>query len=235
MSGWFDRFRSSAEDPAAALAVLTELNGSQQPLRVAIEGSYHTFATRVRLRSGAVTLTYPANIASAVHEQDWLRLQLPHAEPPQDLRLQVSSARHGGSGVLATDIEHIVLLCHLSGAALVARQRKEERIGTGHYKDVAFQLHGGEGTYRLLDISQHGAKARLPDESAHKFFPVGRKLEHGLLHLGNRVQLPVRYSIPRHLVPDAVGMELLLHEDGRSPAVLDAFITALRRRELAVA
>ena len=235
MPNWIERLKGPGDEPSAAQTVLSALNASQEPVRVSIEGSYHTFVTRVRLRSGAVALTYPAELAGAVQQDGWVRIQLPESEPAQDLRLQVSSARHGGSGVMATDMEHIVLLCKLAGAALVKRLRRDERVSTAKYRDVEIRLHAVEGAYRILDISLHGAKARLPGEEAQAWFPLGKRLEQGTISLGNRAQVAVDYTISRHLEPKAVGLELIIHNTGRDRALLEAFIAAVRRRELAAA
>jgi hypothetical protein len=228
--GWIERLTGHAEGPDAALTLLGSLNANSAPVQVEIEGTRLAFRSSVRLRSGAVVLTYPVALERSIHEGAWVRIDVPGGDAHREIRLQVSSARHGGGGVLATDPDHILLLCRIAGASLQTEQRQEVRVGTERYRDVTLRLAALPEAFRILDVSLHGARIRLHSEEDCKCFPLRAHLKRGVLNLGNRAQAGVQDAIPRFVGPDSVGLELMLVQEGRSRSILEAFIATVRSR-----
>jgi hypothetical protein len=226
-----DFLKRGESDSGAVSQALARLNEDQETVRVEVEETCRHFLSKVRLRSGAVVLTCPQGVESFLKEGGWLRIRMP-TNGRKDLRLQVSQARYGGSGVMATQLGRLALLCKIPGATLEAPKRAADRVRTDRFRDVVLQVPSLPGPYRIIDLSLSGVKIRARGEDDQNLFPLGAYLEHGAILLGKRARVDLQDVIPRHYMPEAIGLEIIVKQGGSSRKILEVFLEHLLHQEL---
>jgi hypothetical protein len=226
-----DFLKRGEPDSGTVAQVLARLNESQDTVRVEVEVTCQHFLSKVRLRSGAVVLTCPQGVETHLKEGGWLRIRLP-SNGRKDLRLQVTQARYGGSGEMATQIGRLALLCKIPGATVEAPKRAADRVRTDRFRGVVLQIPTLPAPYRIIDLSLNGWKIRPRGEEDQENFPLGSYLERGSILLGKRARVDLQDVIPRHYMPEAIGLEIIVQPSGRSRKLLEVFLEHMLTQEL---
>ncbi len=230
MAGFLDRIKRRGTGNDEAQQVISQFAEPTEPARVEIEGTPSWFYTTPLLRSGAVVLSMPQTLQKSVATDGWMRIRISE-EQRKDLRLQVSSAKHGGAAHMALNPDQIAVLCKLSGAAIVSSLRSADRIGTSNYRDLTLEVRSPSGSYRVLNLSKNGAKIGVPEEVRETRFPLGTFLERGALRLGKKAAVSLLDIIPRCHYDGAVGLEVVIDPKGSSLKILEMFLDHIANKE----
>ena len=229
--GLIDLIKGAGRNAGDALTVISQLSRSKIPVKVEIERTSAHFYSRVLLRSGAVVLTYPQKLERYIKVNGWVRF-CPSGETRHELRLQISSARFGGSGPMAVGVGQMSLLCKIPNASYELSKRNAERFNTRQFKDLLLELKGHPSAYPILNLSGGGLRIRLPEESPEELFLEGATAaEWGMIHLGKKTRIELVKPVTRHVEKGMVGLEFQIDPDGPEQKILEVFLDALRVEE----
>jgi hypothetical protein len=225
-----ERIRRRGGGGDEAQQVLSQFTEKTEPLRVEIEATPFWFYASPLLRSGAVVISMPQHLQPAVSSGNWMRIRVSDEER-KDLRLQISSAKHGGSAHMALTPDQIAVLCKLPGAAIVPSKRSADRMNTSNYHDLILDVSSPPGSYPIVNLSKGGVKIRLADEAQKERFPLGKYMEKGAIRLGKKARVPVLDMVPRCHYEDGVGLELVINPQGNARRILDMFLDHVQHKE----
>jgi hypothetical protein len=230
MASFLDRFKKSGEEAEDANAVISQFNEDRSKKRVEIENSPYFFYAVPTLRSGAVVITTPERLKTLVSEGQWLRIRVPDSDR-KDVRLQITSARHGGTGSMATTPDFFSLLCKIPGASVETTKRAADRYSTMQFKDLLLDLTApSAGSYPIIDISAHGLKIHVSSQKEIERFVIGQELSKGRIRLGTRARVDLMNATPRAHFETAVGLEIVVNPQGPSRSILDMFLGNMEHR-----
>ncbi len=230
MAKFLERFTKRGGEAEDANAMISSFNEDRTKKRVEIENTPYFFYATPTLRSGAVVITTPERFQKRVSEGQWLRIRMPDSER-KDVRLQITSARHGGTGDMATTPDHFALLCKIPGASVEATKRGADRYGTAQFKDLLLDLSApAAGSYPIIDVSANGVKIHVSDPEEIKRFVIGQYLSKGKIRLGSKAQVDLLDIIPRSHFKNAVGMEMVVNPQGSSRKILEMFLGSLEHK-----
>ena len=229
--GLIDLIKGAGRKAGEPLTVISQLSRSKTPVKVEIERTSAHFYSRVLLRSGAVVLSYPQNLERYIKVNGWVRLR-PSGETRQELRLQISSVRFGGSGPMAVGVGQMSLLCKIPNATYEPSKRDTERFNTRQFKDLLLELRGHPAPYPILNLSSGGVRIRIPEEHPGDLFVSGATTaEGGVIHLGKKSRIELVKAVTRHVEKGMVGLEIRIDPGGQERKILDVFLDLLRAEE----
>ena len=229
--GLIDLIKGAGRKSGDALTVISQLSRSKTPVKVEIERTSAHFYSRVLLRSGAVVLTYPQKLEAYIKINGWVRF-CPSEETRHELRLQISSARYGGSGPMSADVGRMSLLCKIPNASYELSKRNAERFNTRQFKDLLLELRRHPSPYPILNLSSGGLRIRLPEEDSGELFVAGANAaEWGIIHLGKKSRIELVRAVTRHVEKSMVGLEFQIDPDGQERKMLEVFLDTLRAEE----
>ena len=230
MAKFLEKFRKRGEEGGDANQVISSFNEERSKKRIEIENTPHFFFSAPTLRSGAVIIFTPERFKQAVSEGKWVRIRMPGADR-MDLRMQITSARHGGTGEMSTTPDFFSLLCKIPGASLESSKRGADRYTTLQFKDLLLDLTSpAAGSHPVIDLSAHGLKIHVADPAQIQRFTIGEYLSRGKLRLGSKAQVELLDLIPRAHFEDAVGLEMNVNPNGHSRRILDMFLDSLQSK-----
>lgn len=229
--GLIDLIKGARRNAGDALTVISQLSRSKTPVKIEIERTSTHFYSRVLLRSGAVVLSYPQNLEGYIKVNGWLRL-CPEAESRHELRLQISSARFGGSGPMAVGVGSMSLLCKIPNASYELTKRNNERFNTRRFKDLVLEMRGHPSPYPILNLSSGGLRIRLPVEDPGDLFVADATTgDGGVIHLGKKSRIELVKTVTRHVEKGLVGLEFQIDPGGHERKILEVFLDALRAED----
>ena len=229
--GFLDKFTKRGDDDAeVASQAISSLTDNRKTMRVEIEQTHCSYYTIPMLRSGAVVVPTPERFKTNLETGGWLRIRI-NNENKQDLRVQITSARHGGTGQMALSPEHIAVLCKIPGAAVMPTKRAHDRFHTSHFKGLQLDIISPVGTYPVLDLSTTGMRVGVESEEELQRFPVGQSLKRGRIRFGSKAVVDLQDVIPRCHYEGAVGLEIEVNSSGHSQKVLKMFLDSLEYRQ----
>lgn len=229
--GLIDLIKGAGRNAGDALTVISQLSRAKTPVKVEIERTSTHFYSRVLLRSGAVVLSYPQNLEGYIKVNGWVRL-CPSEETRHELRLQISSARFGGSGPMAVGVGKMSLLCKIPNASYELSKRGDERFNTRRFKDLLLVLSGHPKPYRIVNLSSGGLRIRLPEEHPEELFVAGGALvEGGVIHLGKKSRIELVKAVTRNVEKGMVGLEFQLESGGQEQKMLEVFLDAMKAED----
>ena len=232
MAKFLERLTGKGDNRSKAQETITRLSSEHVELRVEIENTSLFFHSKLLLRSGAVVLMTPRKLQKHLSEGSWVRVRLPAAEK-KDLRLQISSAKQGGSGQVSAEMGNVTVLCKIPGASVVVPKRSADRFVTSQFGDLFLNLPSHPSPYPILDISRSGVRVRIAKSEDAARFPIGSYIEQGGIQLGQKVQVSLLDVHPRVHFPDAVGMEMTVNPDGNSRKILQIFLETMEKQVIA--
>ena len=231
MASILERIKRRGNSAAEARQIISQFTGQMEPPRIEIEGTNFWFRASPQLRSGAVVIATPSELQKHIKAGNWMRIRVSE-EQRKDLRLEISSARHGGSANMALATGKITVLCKLPGAALQHSMRGADRLNTGNYRDLVLDISSPAGSCPVINLSKTGAKVRLAKEKLKEHFPLGKYLQNGAARLGEKAKVSLLDIIPRCHYEDAVGLEMIVNPQGNSRKILEMFLEHVQRKEL---
>ena len=215
---------SGGGEAKQAQDLLTFLAKSEKPVRVEIEKSPINFYSPVNLKSGSVVLSNPKIFNKFIEKGNWVRLR-PQEAGKNELRLEISSTNLANTG------DRNMFFCRLPSAAIGEPKRVSVRHFTGHFRDLKLELSKHASGYRILDLSNSGARIQLNSEDEGKLFPVGEYLEtKGRIRLGEKASVALLDVIPRFLSKVEAGLEIVVNQEGNSQAVLQSFLKSVEQK-----
>ena len=224
---FFDRLKKSGNDEGEANQLISRFNEERSKKRIEIENTPHIFFGAPTLRSGAVVIFTPQHLKKVVSEGQWLRIRVSDTDR-RDVRLQITSAKHGGTGAMATTPDFFSLLCKIPGATVEPSRRASDRYTTVQYKDLLLDLSSpAAGTYPVMDLSARGLKIYVDEAARVQQFGIGEYFSHAKLRLGTKASIDLKDFIPRAHFENSVGMEFVVNPNSRSNTILNMFLDSL--------
>lgn len=230
MASILERIRGRRDTGDEAQQVISQFAQQKEPLRVEIETTPFWFYSAPLLRSGAIVISMPQKFQPAVETDKWLRVRVSDAER-KDLRLQISSAKHGGTGHMALSPDQVAVLCKLRGATIEPSKRSADRVNTSNYQDLFLDVTSPSGSFRIVNLSKSGVKIRLSDDKQKEAFPLGKYIQKGAIRLGSKARVSVQDMVPRCLYEDGVGLEVVVNPQGNARKILEMFLDHVQGRE----
>lgn len=230
--GLLDLIKRAGREKIPPQVILAELNRGKDLIKVEVESTGARFRSRVLLRSGAVVLTYPQHLEKVMKVGRWVRLR-PSDQDAHELRLEISSARYGGSGEMAVELGQMSLLCKIPGAVTEESKRQHDRLSTTQFKDLRLEMAGHPMAYRILDLSQGGLRILLPEEEEQPLFQNGKTLaRNATIHLGAKARVVLVRVVCRYCEKTWAGLEMEVDPEGTSQKMLDIFLNRLIHEEM---
>ena len=226
----FDRLRKRGDDSDEANQIISGFNDERSEKRIEIENTPHVYYAVPTLRSGAVVIFTPERLQKVVSEGQWVRIRIPDADR-KDVRLQISSAKHGGTGAMATTPDCFSLLCKIPGASAEPTKRASDRYITSHYRDLLLDISSPvAGSYPVIDLSAQGLKIHVSNPDQIGQFTIGEYYSLGRMRLGSKARVEIKVFIPRVHFGDSVGLEIAVNASGHSQRILSMFLESLESK-----
>ena len=170
-----------------------------------------------------MVITVPQKLKDLLHSQSGVRIRIPNREQ-MDLRLEITSAKYGGTGAMATQPDFVTLLCKIPGAQIVPTKRSSDRIMTSQYRDVFLELATASEPLPIQNMSLSGVKIRTKEEGSQEQFPLGASMENAVIRLGKKTSLRLDSVTPRCHYIQGVGLEMKVKEEGNYRKILKIFL-----------
>lgn len=214
----------------AAQQAISALAESTDYMRVEIEGSSFHFYSRPFLRSGTIVVATPQDFKSSLNVGGWLRIRTSETER-EELRLQITSVRHGGTGEMATTTEEVTVLCKIPGAVVEPSKRSHDRMRTSQFRDLFLEISSPSSSHPVVDLSHGGLRVAIGEEADLQRFPLGAALNGSGIRLGQKARVTLASIIPRSHHEKGVGLEMVVDSSGNSRKILEMFLDSMAHKE----
>ena len=230
MAKFFNRLGGGDQNGDTAQKAISALAESREQLRVEIEGTPFHFYSRPFLRSGAIVVATPQDFKASLNPGGWLRIRTSDEER-QELRVEITSARHGGTGEMATTSDEVTVLCKIPGATFASSKRSHDRLQTRQFRDLFLDISSPSSSHPVVDLSKGGLRVGIAGEGDLHRFPVGAYLKRGGIRLGKKARVNLLDIIPRSHFETGVGLEMVVDPSGNSRKILEMFLDSMAHKE----